>query len=212
MKHTKQLLALLLAVLALLFSLSVSAAAELNLDDFYIKKQPEAITVPFNESFTLSVEVNIPDEVDEVRYQWHRYYASIPDATTDELSLSPDSDNFSYPYGSEFSDRTQTYYCVITAYIEDEPVKELPTDHVVVTVQGRAMTFAERAQRYLAAITGGPLTVMGAIVGFPILLGGFENPLFFLLTPIAVVIAPIAGIAAFLFYLIAGFFTFFIFN
>ena len=41
-------------------------------DDFYIITQPpENLYVPYGESFALSVEVNVPDGVDAVTYQWY---------------------------------------------------------------------------------------------------------------------------------------------
>jgi len=61
----KKLLSICLAGL-MLFGFGAEAMAEegestVDWDDFYIVTQPRELTVPYGESFTLSVEVNIPE-------------------------------------------------------------------------------------------------------------------------------------------------------
>ena len=118
MKHTKRLLAMASA-LALALTLALPAMAAVNWDDFTIitEPPPERQYVKRGESFTLSVEVNIPEGV-EVTYQWYAYVTPsdrpIAGATAPSLQLGP-SDAF-YPNmwgiaGSRFC----FYTCWITA-------------------------------------------------------------------------------------------------
>jgi len=79
MKHAKRLLALLLT---LIFSLclalpAIAAQPSVNWDDFYIVTPLKSMNVPVGESFTLRVDVNIPEGV-EVEYKWLQALDYIP--------------------------------------------------------------------------------------------------------------------------------------
>jgi len=144
MKHTKGILALLLA-LALAFGLSLPALAAVNWDDFYIITQAQDLYVKHGESFTLSVEVNIPDGIDRVTYQWCREYTNrIEGATEATLQLSPgdpdypqssffDYVNTNYSPGPGGSHRAY-YYCLITAYPEDSAIQPITREYRYATV------------------------------------------------------------------------------
>jgi len=115
MKQFKRLLALGLAF-ALAIGLALPTMAAVDWDDFRITKQPQGLTIKQGDSFTLSVEANIPDGV-EVEYQWYREGGAwgelaikIVDATTPDLHQNPnDSD---YPDANMYHE----YHCMITAY------------------------------------------------------------------------------------------------
>jgi len=124
MKYTKCMLALLLTLaLVLSFALPVAAAVEpLNV----ISQPPSTVYVKRGESFTLTVEVEIPEGVDEVTYQW-RYIGSVKvaGATSNTLLLSPG--DAEYPkrqyYYSVTGANSERYSCRI-AGIDSESGKE----------------------------------------------------------------------------------------
>ena len=78
MKHTKQLLALLLT-LAMALGLGASAAfaqeaaaeSTVNWDEFYIVTQPQNLNITSEEGFALRVAVNLPAGVNDIEYQWY---------------------------------------------------------------------------------------------------------------------------------------------
>jgi len=132
MKFTKRILAVFLT-LALALGLALPTMAAVNWDEFRITKQPQNLTIKHGDSFTLNVEVNVPDGV-EVEYQWHRLLP-IAGATASELEIGSD-DTFLYPNanGSEY------YFCKITAYEKDADgttlaSKTLTSDRACVTAQ-----------------------------------------------------------------------------
>ena len=150
MKHTKRLLALLLS-LALAFGLALPAFAAnaIDWDDFYIITPLwTEVYVPHGESVTLNMEVNIPEGVERVTYQWYSsgIYNNdkpIKGATTDTLQLSPrDSD---YPTKSSNSYKGMdaipggahylVYYCEITVY-DDVGNSKMLFRAICVTVEG----------------------------------------------------------------------------
>jgi len=114
-KFTKRILAALLT-LTLALSLALPTMAAVNWDDFRIAKQPQGLTIKEGESFTLSVEVNVPDGV-EVAYQWSISTKRIENATTPELHLGPDDPY--YPENSPLGGASTDYICDITAYEKD---------------------------------------------------------------------------------------------
>jgi len=126
MKHTKKLLALLL-VLLLAFGLAMPATAAVNWDEFKITKQPQGLTIKEGESFTLSVEVNVPAGL-EVEYQWRRGSTFIKNATSPQLHLSPDHPM--YPPDGRLGGVEVSYDCWITAYEKDNVGIVLKTDRI----------------------------------------------------------------------------------
>ena len=115
MKFTKRMLAVVLTV-ALALSLALPAMATVNWNEFRITKQPQNLTIKYRDSFTLSVEVNVPAGV-EVEYQWYRNYGDlIEGATAAELHLGPDNSN--YPENSSRGTWAR-YRCRVSAYEKD---------------------------------------------------------------------------------------------
>ena len=115
MKSTKRILATLLT-LALALSLTLPAMAVVDWDEFRITKQPQDLTIKNGDSFTLSVEVNIPDGV-EVEYRWQRDSSYIEGATAPELHLRT-GDSF-YPEFSRLGGDLADYVCDIIGYEKD---------------------------------------------------------------------------------------------
>ena len=119
----KKLLALMLT-LVLALTLALPAMAEVDWDEFRITAQPQDLTIIYGDSFTLSVEVNVPDGV-EVEYQWYRYdgrSSQIEGATTPELCLGPDNSN--YP-DTRLGGAWASYHCKITAYEKNGENEEI---------------------------------------------------------------------------------------
>jgi len=121
MKFTNRILATLLT-LALALSFVLPTMAAVNWDEFKITKSPQNLTITNGDSFTLSVEVNVPDGV-EVAYQWYTYTDGIDSgsmkpiegATFPELHVSP-SDPF-YAQQAVYEKNVKTRYsCKVTAY------------------------------------------------------------------------------------------------
>jgi len=117
------MLALLLTLaLALSIALPAMAVEPLNV----ISQPPRTVYVKRGESFTLTVEVEIPEGVDEVTYQWY-YFGSVKvaGATSNTLLLSPD--DAEYPkrqfYYSVTGANSESYTCRIAA-IDTESGKE----------------------------------------------------------------------------------------
>jgi len=124
MKFTKRILATLLT-LALALTLALPTMAAVDWDEFRITARYlngtrfSSILIKQGDSFTLSVEVNVPDGIDEVTYQWSWYRdggsrGTIEGATTSELCLSP-SDSY-YPEHQYMGADSTSYHCKITAY------------------------------------------------------------------------------------------------
>jgi hypothetical protein len=122
MKFTKRLLAVALT-LALALSLALPAMAAVDWTEFKITKQPQDLTIKYGDSFTLSVEVAVPEGV-EVEYQWYYRDGSsgnaipIENATSLELQVKPDA--LFYPENVRFGGATINYTCQATAYAKDE--------------------------------------------------------------------------------------------
>ena len=112
MKFTKRMLATLLT-LALALGWALPTMAAVNWDEFRITKQPEGMTIKHGESFTLSVEVNVPDGV-EVTYRWQCKGVFIENANTRELRLGPD--DLYYPSFERLGGNETSYQCWITPY------------------------------------------------------------------------------------------------
>jgi len=115
MKFTKRMLAMVLTF-ALALSLALPAMAAVDWNDFRITKQPQNLTIKQGESFTLSVEVNVPVGV-EVEYQWWRGSTPIENATSVQLHLVPDDPM--YPPIGRLGGGEVRYECIITAYEKD---------------------------------------------------------------------------------------------
>jgi len=188
MKQFKRLLALGLAF-ALAIGLALPAMAVVNWDDFRITKQPQNLTIQKGESFTLGVEVTIPDGV-EVGYEWYGAGARrIADKTDPVLQIGP-SDS---AYPSDYTNRAAetSYRCKITAYEKDSTgetieSKMLYSETVSVTVEDNSF------QGKLYSVIVGPFQVAGGITLTYIMLS------FGLVIPISPLI--------FLFFLIRAFF------
>ena len=115
MKHTKRILAVLLT-LVLALGLAMPAMAAVNWNEFRITRQPQNQTIRYGDSFTLSVEVNVPEGV-VVSFQWQLADGGVlpvETANSAELQLSPGDPG--YP-AQNFSG---TFRCVITAYEKDD--------------------------------------------------------------------------------------------
>ena len=107
-----------LLVFAMALTLALPAMAAVDWDDFHIITQTQDLAIKKGESFTLRVEVNVPDGA-EVKYQWYRYGSEIPGATASALQLSPSDPD--YPQmpkatsGNYHYYRLERYCCVIDA-------------------------------------------------------------------------------------------------
>ena len=121
-------------------------ASDVNWDDFYIITQPPRdLYVKRGESFTLSVEVNIPDGV-EVTYEWYStgFSGLIEGATAPALQLKPgDSDypkaiplaaNYNYRYEPGGS-HGGSFQCRIIANADGE-TKQYWSNYASVHVAG----------------------------------------------------------------------------
>ena len=203
MREKKKLLALLLTF-ALAFGLASPAMAEVIWDDFIIITQPQDLTVLFGETFTLSVEVNIPDGAKE-EYQWFLGRTPIEGATGPALSLG--STDETYPSARNPWDNAYAYYsCKITADDGSE-TQTRTSDSVRVTVEGREKTTEEKARDVFVALIAEPfLAPLEVIInGFLLMCGlvvfskGIERmvylPLAIVWWPLAVFVGPILGIS-----------------
>ena len=120
----KKLLAIVLA-LALALSLALPTAA-VNWDEFQITRKLQDITIKNGDSFTLHVEVNVPEGV-EVEYKWSYwtdgvdsgYEKPIEGAASPELHVRP-GDPF-YAQQAVYEKNINTRYtCQVTAYEKDD--------------------------------------------------------------------------------------------
>jgi len=172
----KKLLSILLAGFMLSGFGAMAAAQEgepepqarVNWNDFYIVAQPEGMTIPYGASFTLSVEVNIPDGV-EVAYQWYRGNSTrIEGATGPALHLaSKDPDHPSSVYSPERYRASVNYRCIITAYEKDTggniiSTKERTSEYALVKVEDNTFVgklFGYLIEPFMAGIKGiiGPI-------------------------------------------------------
>jgi len=138
MKYTKRILAILLTF-ALALGLAMPAMAEVNWNEFKITKvicDPADRLVKRGNSFTISVEVNIPDWIETVEYQWYwDYFKSngitlqgewvatpIEGATEATLTLNPEHPDYPNPSNSRLDAggyRYLGYYCEVKGYAED---------------------------------------------------------------------------------------------
>jgi len=139
MKFTKRILATLL-VFVLALSLALPTAA-VDWNEFRITKQPENLTIKHGDSFTLSVEVNLPTGVTDVEYQWYnRSLNPIGNATSPELHLN--SGDPHYPEDSRFGGGSSAQFQVwITAYVKNA------SGDVVVEKRLRSNTVNVRTER-----------------------------------------------------------------
>lgn len=121
MKFAKRILASLVT-LALMFLLALPSMAAVNWDEFKFTEMPKDITIKYGDSFTLSVEVKVPDGA-VVEYQWYCRTGESGSAvvmeneTSRELHLSP-GDVF-YPSDERLGGASVNYGCEITAYDRD---------------------------------------------------------------------------------------------
>jgi len=153
MKFAKRMLATLLTF-ALALSLALPTMAAVNWNEFRIVKKTLDLDINHGERFTLSVEVNVPDGVEEVEYQWeYRSYLSatglIENATSPELTIEADSPYYpgSNKLGSGKHGGTWAEYrCQVTAYEKDNggniiSSRVITSNYVRVT---RTRTFQEK--------------------------------------------------------------------
>jgi len=152
----KKLFAVLMAGLMLLCfgaatpAMAVVGESTVEWDDFRIITQPQAVTVPYGSSFTLSVEVNVPAGIEVVSYFWKENYSGGGGAGTQAvLHLSPGEPLYPEAYRPWLT-ASGYYYCVITAVevdAEGDPVGspwELYSETAAVTVLAqRDMNFFE---------------------------------------------------------------------
>ena len=141
MKHTQRMLAILLAF-ALALGLALPASAAVNWDDFYQTTGMPKLIVKHGQSITIIKEVNIPDGVDRVEYQWYQgSYDNgklIEGATTATLQLAPDHPEYPNPSNSEKRTagyRYADYYCVYIAFANGDS-KTLRSGITSVRVEG----------------------------------------------------------------------------
>ena len=134
MKHTKQLLALLLTLAMALglgasdaFAQEAAAESTVNWDDFYIVTQPQGATIPYGDSFTLDVEVNLPEGV-VVNYDWllrttgvHYQMSKFKKTSDTTSSITLRSNASYYPPSDLYGGQSGfwDYYVFIVAYEED---------------------------------------------------------------------------------------------
>ena len=119
MKLTKRVLATVLAF-ALALSFALPSMAAVNWEKLYFTKRQQDITIKHGDSFTLSVEVNVPDGV-EVQYQWYCVPSGevpIENATTHELQISPNT--AIYPSNDRLGGTVAKYRCRVTANEKDD--------------------------------------------------------------------------------------------
>jgi len=143
MKNTKRILAILLNF-ALALGLAAPVMAAVNWNEFYIVTQPQDLYVPNGEGFTLNVEMNIPDWVDEIAYQWYNFNGMVPieGATADTLLINPGDPDYPRSSRSFFSgyggSHVGHYICRITAYTEESGTQSRThsTLHATVTAEG----------------------------------------------------------------------------
>lgn len=141
MKHLQKSLALFL-VFALGLSLALPAMAAVNWNKFYFIKQPQDLFVPYGESYTLSVEVNIPSGVEKVQYQWYRTFAgdeiSVSQSYEPTLQLCPGDACYAPPTNSNDADtHIQKFTCRVTAYADAGYQQEtIRSNYIRVEVEG----------------------------------------------------------------------------
>ena len=195
MNFTKRILAVILT-LALAFLLTLPAMAAVNWNELSITKQPQNLTIKNGESFTLSVEVNVPAGA-EVEYQWYRSpfagsendSTRISGATQPVLQLSNTDTNYP-PVRNNY----YIYHCVITAYEKDAFGIEISSqtrtsDKARVTVAEEEKTFGDKMFDLFIAPFGiaGSMTITSILLSYGL----------------AIPVAPLV----FLYYLFAGFIT-----
>ena len=129
MKRIKSLFTLLLATI-LAFGISAPALAEgelLETQIISITSDDIVITyhqhVPYREPFTLRVEVDLPEGVEIVSYQWlFRQYSFLPwkriDGATDSVLHGAYGDSF-YPEPTKISGKVFMFCCEITFVLKD---------------------------------------------------------------------------------------------
>ena len=149
-------------------------------------QQPQNLTIKHGESFTLSVEVNVPAGVD-VEYQWRRSPVGgsdtdstrIAGATESDLQLS--SSHAHYPYENNYYD----YFCEITAYEKDAggtvlPSQILTSDKARVTTEEREKSFWDKV--YSVTLEpfayAGKMTFSGILISMGLLIP--ISPFYFL--------------------------------
>jgi len=178
MKTTKKLLALLLAaVLALGLGAPASALGlEEDWPAFAITAQTQDMEVPYGESFTLRVELNIPNGL-TVGYAWYRELSGntvteIGNSDAPALTLSPGSPH--YPTsGKPYLAASETYFCRIVDMDKtgngNVPSAECSfSGHVTVTVLAdRGPTLWERTLDVLRDIFVRPFSQAAVISVLP---------------------------------------------
>ena len=91
------------------------AAAAVNWDEFSIINVSQTQIISRGESCTLSVEVNIPDGIDEVTYQWSSTGEILAGATANTLQVRPDD-----AYYPKDAYHYTGFSCSITAIDNDD--------------------------------------------------------------------------------------------
>jgi len=146
MKFKKRILATVLT-LALALGLALPTMAAVDWDEFKITRQPQGLTIKHGDSFTLSVEVTVPVDV-EVEYQWRSGSDArtiIEGATDPDLHLGSNAPN--YPPNDKRGGSTVTYSCKITAYEKDD------SDNVIAS----QVLFSDRVRVTTERTLGGKL-------------------------------------------------------
>jgi len=201
MKHTNRVLALLLSLaLALSFALPAFAEDEepvfaeteaqaVDWADFRIITQPQDQTVKYKESFTLSVEVNIPEGV-EVEYQWYAGNSKIDGATESVLQCA--FGDSQYPYNGGFLNDMMRiflnpnldafYYCKVTGYAKD--MDEILSDKKLESESAKVtMPISDSIWMKLLSVFIGPFLVLSV---FTLIFGTFTMGAAWLLAPIII--------------------------
>ena len=149
----KKLIAVLMAGLMLLcFGAATPAVAvdgeSVNRDDFSIITQPQAVTVPYGSSFTLSVEVNIPAGAEVVSYVWRPYSGMHGADAGAVLHVSPGNPMYPEAYRPYLA-ATVYYYCIITAVEVDAEGDPVGPELVLYSENAAVTVLAQRDMSFL---------------------------------------------------------------
>jgi len=153
----KKLFAVLMAGL-MLFCLGAATPAAavvgestVEWDDFRVITQPQAVTVPFGSSFTLSVEVNVPAGTEVVSYVWRPYSGMHGADAGSVLHVSPGDPMYPEAY-RPWLDATVYYYCIITAVEVDAEGDPVGPELVLYSENAAVTVLAQRDMNFFETI------------------------------------------------------------
>ena len=150
----KRLFSILLAVclLAGLASAGAVPATAVNGDDFKIITQPQAVTVPYGSSFTLSVEVNVPAGVEVVSCVWRPYSGMHGADAGSVLHVSPGDPMYPEAYRPYLAAYV-SYYCVITAVEVDAGGNPVGSPWEIYSESAAVTVLAQRDMNLFEAVS-----------------------------------------------------------